>query len=404
MYVPLRCRSLRGVRLDGHERGARGLALIYSAVFALCISYTIWYAGVRQLGSARTSVYSNFVPIVAMLTPSSSCTSRCVRKIAGAAPLGAWPSRKASPRCRCRPCSGAALALHARCEQASKIGSVLAPAPCSLNCTAPGTRALGPRWHAPPGTIAAGRETRTTIRSTPSGSGPSLAKSFREQLMRDLHREVCRRGISRSRSGSSRSSASARGGCIHYANPLIWIPLALVQGFTVFNFTVMLHEVVHHTVFERPHPAAERALALLYATPSGISASQFTRWHLDHHAELGSDEDDPKRHHLSPKINARWYKLLYATPALFPIYFRAARRESSTYPAGSAAHDRPRALAVDGIPPVGARAALVLLRRRRGAAHQHHPGVLRLPDRVHAQPARPALRHRSRPTRRSGAR
>ena len=73
-------------------------------------------------------------------------------------------------------------------------------------------------------------------------------------------------------------------------------------------------------------------MGLLYATPSGISATQFTRWHLDHHAELGSDEDDPKRHHLSPKVNARWYKLLYATPALFPIYFRAARRETATYP------------------------------------------------------------------------
>ena len=29
------------------------------------------------------------------------------------------------------------------------------------------------------------------------------------------------------------------------------------------------------------------SLGLLYAMPSGISASQFTRWHLDHHAELG---------------------------------------------------------------------------------------------------------------------
>jgi fatty acid desaturase len=118
---------------------------------------------------------------------------------------------------------------------------------------------------------------------------------------------------------------------IHFTNPAIWIPLALVQGFTVFNFTVLLHEVVHHTIFERRRPALERALGLLYATPSGISASQFTRWHLDHHAELGSAEDDPKRHHLSPKVNARWFKLLYCTPALFPIYFRAARRESSTY-------------------------------------------------------------------------
>jgi fatty acid desaturase len=121
-------------------------------------------------------------------------------------------------------------------------------------------------------------------------------------------------------------------GLIRVESPLLWIPLAFVQGFTVFDFTVLLHEVVHHTIFERRRPAAERALAWLYAVPSGISASQFTRWHLDHHAELGSDEDDPKRHHLSPKVNARWYKLLYCSPALFPIYFRAARRESATYP------------------------------------------------------------------------
>jgi len=119
---------------------------------------------------------------------------------------------------------------------------------------------------------------------------------------------------------------------IRFENPLIWVPLAIVQGFTIFNFTVMLHEVVHHTVFVQRRPRAERFLALLYAIPSGISASQFTRWHLDHHAELGSDEDDPKRAHLSPKVNKRWYKLLYCTPMLFPIYFRAARRESATYP------------------------------------------------------------------------
>lgn len=122
-------------------------------------------------------------------------------------------------------------------------------------------------------------------------------------------------------------------GLIAIDNPWLWVPLAVVQGFTVFNFTVLLHEVVHRTVFAAPWPAAERALGWLYAVPSGISASQFTRWHLDHHAELGSDEADPKRHHLSPKRNARWFKLLYCTPALFPIYFRAARREGATYPA-----------------------------------------------------------------------
>lgn len=111
------------------------------------------------------------------------------------------------------------------------------------------------------------------------------------------------------------------------------IPAALVLGFVVFDGTVLLHEVVHRTVFERDRPRAYRLLGLAYALPSGISATQFTRWHLDHHAELGSFEDDPKRAHLSPKRNARWFKLLYATPALFPIYFRAARKETATYPA-----------------------------------------------------------------------
>jgi drug/metabolite transporter (DMT)-like permease len=44
------------------------VAILYSALFALCIAYTIWYMAVREIGSARTSVYSNLVPIVAMFT------------------------------------------------------------------------------------------------------------------------------------------------------------------------------------------------------------------------------------------------------------------------------------------------------------------------------------------------
>jgi drug/metabolite transporter (DMT)-like permease len=41
--------------------------LVYSSLFALCVAYTIWYAAVRAIGSARTSVYSNLLPLVAML-------------------------------------------------------------------------------------------------------------------------------------------------------------------------------------------------------------------------------------------------------------------------------------------------------------------------------------------------
>ncbi len=118
----------------------------------------------------------------------------------------------------------------------------------------------------------------------------------------------------------------------YVSNLLLVIPVALLQGFTFFNMTTLLHEVVHNSVFRATHPRWNRALGLAYAITSGISASQFTRWHLDHHDNLGSYEDDPKRHWLSPKRNARWYKLLYCTPALMPIYFRAAAQEARSYP------------------------------------------------------------------------
>jgi fatty acid desaturase len=112
----------------------------------------------------------------------------------------------------------------------------------------------------------------------------------------------------------------------------LWLPFALLAGFAVFDFTVLLHEVVHRTVVGEKNDGLYRFLGLLYAMPSGISASQFTKWHLDHHASLGSEDEDPKRHWLSPKRNVRWLKALYFTPALFPIYFRAAAKETASYP------------------------------------------------------------------------
>jgi len=118
---------------------------------------------------------------------------------------------------------------------------------------------------------------------------------------------------------------------VHFQQWYFWLPFAVVAGFAVFDFTVLLHEVVHRAVLTKASERGYRILGLLYAMPSGISSSQFTRWHLDHHAGLGSYEEDPKRHYLSPKINARWMKILYFTPALFPIYFRAAKRETSAY-------------------------------------------------------------------------
>ncbi len=67
IYVPLMTTNL--LRTEWSTvTAATWIAVIYSALFALCVAYTIWYMAVREIGSARTSVYSNLVPIVAMLT------------------------------------------------------------------------------------------------------------------------------------------------------------------------------------------------------------------------------------------------------------------------------------------------------------------------------------------------
>jgi drug/metabolite transporter (DMT)-like permease len=67
LYLPLLWPPLSAV--DWRTVSPLTMALIvYSALFALCVAYTIWYIGVRELGSARTSAYSNFIPIVAMIS------------------------------------------------------------------------------------------------------------------------------------------------------------------------------------------------------------------------------------------------------------------------------------------------------------------------------------------------
>lgn len=67
VYVPLVSGHLARVPWT-QVSGMAWAKLVYSAVFALCVSYTIWYAAVRALGSARTSLYSNLLPIIAMVT------------------------------------------------------------------------------------------------------------------------------------------------------------------------------------------------------------------------------------------------------------------------------------------------------------------------------------------------
>ena len=45
---------------------ATWVSLVLSALLALNLAYLIWYIGVQRIGAARTSVYSNVVPIVAV--------------------------------------------------------------------------------------------------------------------------------------------------------------------------------------------------------------------------------------------------------------------------------------------------------------------------------------------------
>lgn len=171
---------------------------------------------------------------------------------------------------------------------------------------------------------------------------PSYYADHAQQLKRDLAREIpvdALRDLHRKRPLlhafvaflNFAALVGAGVAIVHFDRWYFWLPFAFVAGFAVFNCTVLLHEVVHRAVLEKASEGGYRVLGLLYAIPSGISSSQFTRWHLDHHAGLGSSEEDPKRHYLSPKINARWLKLLYFTPALFPIYFRAAAKETAAY-------------------------------------------------------------------------
>ncbi len=66
MFVPFGVADL--VRLDWSAVSVGAWAgLVYSAVFALCVAYLIWYMGVQRIGSARTGVYANMVPVVAIV-------------------------------------------------------------------------------------------------------------------------------------------------------------------------------------------------------------------------------------------------------------------------------------------------------------------------------------------------
>jgi drug/metabolite transporter (DMT)-like permease len=84
-YVPFALPRIAAVHWT--ELSARTIgALLYAALLAMGVAYTIWYAAVREIGSARTSVYSNLIPVVAMLIATLFLGEALgARQIAGAA-------------------------------------------------------------------------------------------------------------------------------------------------------------------------------------------------------------------------------------------------------------------------------------------------------------------------------
>ncbi len=58
--------ALRAQEWGSISLGAWG-GLVFSGAFAIALAYMLWYYGVRHLGSSRTAIYSNTVPVVALI-------------------------------------------------------------------------------------------------------------------------------------------------------------------------------------------------------------------------------------------------------------------------------------------------------------------------------------------------
>ncbi len=158
-----------------------------------------------------------------------------------------------------------------------------------------------------------------------------LRAAIRDDRLAELHRPRPRRhfGI------AARQAALLLGlplWIYHVESFWAWFPASVLLGFVIFSFSVLLHEAVHRCIFRKKRRLND-LLGLVYGWISGLAFSQFKRWHLDHHNHLGSSHADPKRAHLSPRKNSPWFKLLYCTPMLFPIYFRAVAKTLKNYPA-----------------------------------------------------------------------
>jgi len=89
------------VRLDWRAVSAQAWgALVFSALFAVVVSYIIWYTSVQAIGSARTAAFSNLIPVVALISAWAMLGEPLgFVQVAGGAVvlLGVWLARRDEP-------------------------------------------------------------------------------------------------------------------------------------------------------------------------------------------------------------------------------------------------------------------------------------------------------------------
>ncbi len=65
-YLPFCLKDIARLPLSKITSGAWG-ALLYSSLFALTLSYLIWYRSVKRVGNTKTAIYGNITPILTVI-------------------------------------------------------------------------------------------------------------------------------------------------------------------------------------------------------------------------------------------------------------------------------------------------------------------------------------------------
>jgi len=65
LFIPFSFKSISTLEFSSISFPAWG-GLIYSGLFALVISYVIWYSSVKKVGNSKTAIYSNLQPVFAI--------------------------------------------------------------------------------------------------------------------------------------------------------------------------------------------------------------------------------------------------------------------------------------------------------------------------------------------------